>query len=140
MDIYKIIRFVIAIAAGTFVGGLFLMAFQSLAQTIWPLPYFFDPFDKDIYSKITFSESLRILLPILAAYFVGSLVGGFFSGILSRGTSPYASLITGALLMTFGIFILQANHYPLWFEILALCMFLPPAWLGSVLAGKAKRM
>ena len=138
MDIYKIIRFIIAITAGTFVGGLFLMAFQSLAQTIWPPPYFFDPFDKDIYNKITFSESLHILLPILAAYFVGSLVGGFFSGILSRGKTPWASLVTGGLLMIFGIFILQATHYPLWFEILALCIFLPPAWLGSVLAGKVK--
>jgi hypothetical protein len=140
MDIYKIIRFIIAIVAGAFVGGLFMLAIQSIAQIIWPLPYFFDPFDKDIFRKLNTSESVFILLPYLTAFFTGSLVGGFFAGILSRGKSPNASLIVGALLMTYGLISLSSIHYPLWFTILALCTFLPPAWLGSSLAGKAKKL
>lgn len=133
------IRNVVAIIAGIFVGALIIYAFEALGQMAFPPPFEYDPADVDIFLKLTHSDRLTVLIPILVAYFAGSMVGGFLAGVVSKGGNLLASFFTGFVLMGFGLVNLFTFYHPTWFWIASLLIYIPVSLLGGLLAARAKK-
>lgn len=136
----KFVRILFAMLAGVFVAALFIYASQALTQMLLPANMGFDTKMRGIYQYISLREQLYVLIPILLSYVLGALAGGMFAGIISRDGDRSASMLTGFVLLIFGLITLLNFSYPLWFWIASLLLYLPFAWLGSVLAEKVKNV
>lgn len=135
----QILRAFIAVVAGLFLGSLIIYAFQPIGQFILPPPDIYDPADPDIFRKLSADQQYFVLIPLLAAYVAGSLAGGFFAGIINKGTSIKISLLTGFLLFGFTLVNLINFYHPMWFWIASILVYPTFSLLGGFLSRLAKR-
>jgi len=134
----KYLRIIAGISLGLFVGAIFIYGFQALSQIVFPPPFDYDPANPEIFKKLPTQEANLILLLLLFSYIAGSLAGGFIAGIISKGKSVLASLLTGVFLMSYGIIYMMQFYHPLWFWVLSLPTYILFTWFGGLLAGWAK--
>lgn len=135
----NLLRLIAAIVAATFVGSLIIYAFQALGQITIPPPFEYNPADPGIFRKLTSAGQLRVLLPVLVSYIAGSLVAGFLAGIISRGKSLTATILTGVVLLSFGLVNLLNFYHPVWFWIAAIAAWLLMAVAGGLMASRVKK-
>lgn len=134
----KYLRIIAGIFVGLFVAAIFIYGFQALSQIFFPPPFAYDPANPEIFKKLPTKEVNIILLLLLISYIAGSLAGGFIAGIISKGKSVLASLLTGVFLISYGIFYMMLFYHPLWFWLACLPAYLLFTWLGGLLASWAK--
>lgn len=133
------IRLIAAVIVGTFVGSLIIYAFQALGQVVFQPPFEYDPANPEIFRKLDSAGRNAVLVPILVSYVAGALVAGILAGVISRGTNVTASVITGLVLLLFGLVNLINFYHPLWFWIASLLTWPAMALAGGLLSSRVKR-
>lgn len=134
----KIVKNILAIIAGLFIGGAVNMAFINLSSSVIPLPAGVDNTTMEgLKAGIHLFEPQHFLFPFLA-HAMGTLVGAIITGFIIREKN--IGLITIVALVNFvgGLMIIIALPGPLWFSIVDLVLaYFPMAWLGWKLSAKA---
>lgn len=136
----KIVRVVAGVIAGAFAGAMIIYAFQALGQIVFPPPAEYDPADPDIFNKLAEDGVVKVLVPIIFSYAAGCFVGGFLAGVLSKGGNLLASILSGIVLLGAGLFNLTNFYHPTWFWVACLIAYPLFAFLGGVLAARAKKI
>ena len=130
-----VLRNVLAVIAGAFIGSFVNMGIIMLSGSVVPLPEGVDPASAEsIKANIHLFESKHFIMPFLA-HAIGTLVGAFIAAKISGTHQMRVALIVGVLFLIGGILNVIALSAPMWFNITDLVLaYIPMAWLGGKLA------
>lgn len=132
-----IIRNIIAVVVGIFVGGAVNMAIVTISGSVIPLPEGVDPKDMDsIMAHMPSYQPEHFIMPFLA-HAIGTLVGALLAALIAGSKKMTFALVVGVFFLLGGItnnFMLPA---PTWFETVDLVFaYLPMAWIGGKLGAR----
>lgn len=133
-----IVRNVLAVIAGWLIGVVVNSTIVQLGMSTYPKNV--DINDMESLGKfLDNAGAIYFVYPFLA-HAIGTLVGGFLAGLISKNRKYGTALIVGALFFVGGsimVFILPA---PGWFVSLDLVVaYFPMALLGAFLAKRMRR-
>ena len=134
----KIARNILAIVGGIVVGSVLNMSMLELGVLIIPNPEGFDNSTMD-----TLANTIHLLTPInfiivFLAHGLGTLAGSFVAAKIAVSKQQIMALVIGAWFLIGGIVMVFLIPSPVWFTIVDLIgAYLPMAWLGWKLAGRA---
>ena len=134
-----ILRNILAVIAGIFVGSAVNMAIVTVGPMLIPPPEGVDMTDMD-----KFAENLKLLEPVnfiapFLAHALGTLVGAFVAAIVATSHKMKFALGIGAFFLLGGITMVSMFGGPLWFTVLDLVgAYLPMGYLGGILGGAKK--
>jgi len=130
-----ILRNILAVIAGAFVGGAVNMGIITVSGSIIPPPEGVDVTDMEsLKASMHLFEPRHFIFPFLA-HALGTLVGAFLAAKLAVSHQMKLALFVGVFYLAGGIastFMLPA---PMWFVVLDLAAaYIPMGWLGGKLA------
>ena len=134
-----ILRNILAVIAGIFVGSAVNMAIVTVGPMLIPPSAGVDMTDMD-----KFAENLKLLEPVnfiapFLAHALGTLVGAFVAAIVATSHKMKFALGIGAFFLLGGITMVSMFGGPLWFTVLDLVgAYLPMGYLGGILGGAKK--
>jgi len=137
---HPILRNILAVTAGTFLGGLVNMAIITLYPSIFPLPFDCPTTDNDAFMKC-YMENIHLLefkhlVSVFLAHALGTLTGAFLACKIGSSKKLLLAMLVGLLFFLGGLKICSdLNWQPLAFSIVDLIFaFFPFAWLGWIIA------
>ncbi|EGF24461.1 hypothetical protein [Rhodopirellula baltica] len=134
-----ILRNILAVVAGLFLGSVLNMAIVTIGPILIPLPGGVDMSDMD-----QFAENLKLLKPAnffapWLAHAFGTLVGAFVAAKIAASHKMKFALGIGVFFLLGGITMAMTFGGPLWFIVLDLVgAYLPMGYLGGTLAGATR--
>lgn len=136
----KIIRNILALILGIFIGSFINMALINLGPSIIPTPEGFDiTTEEGLKNGMLLLEPQNFIFPFLA-HALGTLSGAFIAAILAKTYRKTFALIIGVLFFAGGAYMVSILAAPLWFNILDLVVaYIPMAYLGYLLALKLRK-
>ncbi len=137
---HPIIRNSLAVLAGLVVGSIVNMALIYLGSALLPPPPGVDVNDvASINAHIGEYSALQLLAPFVA-HALGTLAGAFLTARMAASHPTVLALVIGAFFLLGGIMAVRMiPAAPVWFNALDLAVaYLPMAWLGNRMAGRAK--
>lgn len=129
----NILKFIAATFIGLTVAIVLIFVLETFGHSIYPPPQGVDLTDKDVLAEMIKNAPIGALLIVVAAYFVGSFVGGLIAQLINRHAKLIDALVVGFILMIFGIFNLTSIPHPLWMVVLGILVFIPGAYIGGKL-------
>jgi len=129
----------LAIIAGVVAGSLVNMALVNVGPSVVPLPE-----GADVSTMEGLRDSMRLFAPLnflfpFLAHALGTLVGAFVAARFAASHHLKFAIAIGVLFLLGGIAAASMIGGPMWFNVTDLVLaYLPMAWLGAVLAGKAR--
>ena len=132
-----ILRNVLAVIAGLFVGGLVNGGLVSISPSIIPLPEGVDPNDMEsLKSNMHLFQPKNFIMPFLA-HALGALIGAFVAAKIAASHGMKLALGVGAFFLLGGIYMATALGAPMWVNAIDLLLaYIPMGWLGGKLARK----
>ncbi|MBK7407185.1 MAG: hypothetical protein IPL49_19070 [Saprospirales bacterium] len=133
---HPILRNILAVIAGIFVGGMVNMGIIMLSSSIIPLPEGVNPADPEsLKAGIHLFEPKHFIFPFLA-HALGTLVGAYLTALIAANRKMILALVIGVVFLIGGIINVVNLPAPLWFDVLDLvAAYIPMGWLGWKLAG-----
>jgi hypothetical protein len=132
----------LAVGLGLLAGILAIVISEGISGMLYPLPAEINPADMEAINGFMRNDaSIEMFLIVLLGYALGAFAGGFTASWFER-LQPIrlrAALITGGILMVFGMMNLFMIYHPVWFWVSSLLVYLPAAWLGGKLAMQVKK-
>jgi len=131
-----ILRNVLAVVAGWFVGSFVNMGLILLSPVVIPPPAGVDPTNAEsLAANIHLFEMRHFIMPFLA-HALGTLVGAFIAAKIATTHKMKIALGIGLIFFLGGIVASRMIPAPTWFSIADLVLaYFPMAWLGGLLAG-----
>jgi len=126
------LRRVLAVSAGVIGGSAVIWLLEMFGYMMFPGPEGMDTADPEAMRQLMKEVPVAAFVVILLAYAAGSFAGGWIA--LAIGEKMKDAMITGVVLLGFGIVNLMLVPHPLWFTLISVLLYLPFAYLG----GKAK--
>ena len=135
-----ILRNVLAVIAGIFIGGLVNMGLIVLSPTLIPPPAGVNPADPEsLKANIHLFEAKHFVMPFLA-HALGTLVGALVAALIAATHKMKMALIIGAFFLFGGIMMVLQVPSPMWFNIVDLVgAYFPMAWLGGKFGGAKQK-
>ena len=132
-----ILRNILAVIAGCFVGGIINWGLIKLGPTIFPMPEGFNPDDiENIKANIHLFSTGNFLMTWLA-HALGTLAGAYTTARLSISNQRSLALLIGLFFLIGGIMAVMMIGGPITFIIADLVLaYLPMGYLGFILARK----
>jgi len=130
-----IVRNIIAVIAGAFLGGVVNMGIITVSGSIIP-----PPSGADVTTTEGLKESIHLFKPInflmpFLAHALGSLVGAFLAALIAASHKMKLALAIGFLFLFGGVSMVFMVPSPTWFNFLDLIIaYIPMAWIGGKLA------
>ncbi|MDM7922741.1 MAG: hypothetical protein QUS14_10615 [Pyrinomonadaceae bacterium] len=131
------VRSILAVIAGFFVGGIVNMGIITVGPMIIPPPAGAD---------MTTAEGLKAAMPMLEAkhfiapflaHALGTLVGAAVAALISVSHKFTVAMIVGVVTLLGGIAAATMIPAPMWFIALDLIVaYIPMAWIGWKLAAR----
>lgn len=136
---HPIIRNVLAVIGGIFIGGVVNYALVVIGPSIIPLPAGVDPSDMEsMNSNMHLYEAKHFIVPIVA-HALGTLVGAFIAAKIAASYNLYIGLGIAVFFLLGGIAAVSMLDAPMWVNVTDLLLaYIPMGWLGWKSAG-AKR-
>lgn len=135
----RVIRLILAVIAGLFVGSVVNMGLVMLSGHVIPLPAGVDTTTEGLKAAMPLFEPKHFLFPFLA-HAVGTLVGAFVATLAIPGRTRGPAWVVGACFLMGGIAAVAMLPSPPWFTVVDLVFaYLPMAWLGHRLAARGQR-
>ena len=136
----RVIRLILAVIAGLFVGSVVNMGLVMLSGHVIPLPAGVDTTTTEgLKAAMPLFEPKHFLFPFLA-HAVGTLVGAFVATLATPGRTRGPAWVVGACFLIGGIAAVAMLPSPPWFTVVDLVFaYLPMAWLGHRLAARGQR-
>lgn len=133
----NILRNILAIIIGLFVGGTVNMMLINISGSIIPPPEGTDVTTMEgLKSAMELFEMKHFIFPFLAHAF-GTLIGALLASLVAGSHQLKLAMGIGFFFLIGGITMVVSLPSPLWFTILDLGVaYLPMAWLGWKMTGK----
>lgn len=132
----EVLKDVIGVVAGTFIGGIVYGGIISINRIIFPIPYEIDPKVVEERAQLILDLPIGALLMVPLAFALASFFGGMFTAKISGQPKIIYALITGGFLMLAGVSTLVQTPHPTWMVVMILVVFFPAAFLGGKLMNK----
>lgn len=132
----SLIRNVVAVIIGLFIGSAINMAFIIIGPTIIPPPTGVDVTDMEsLTQNMHLFEAKHFLFPFIA-HALGTFVGAMAAIKIGKG---HALVLAGAVTLAFfagGVFNIVNLPAPVWFEAIDIIFaYIPMGWLALKLVG-----
>lgn len=136
----KVLRNVLAVAAGLVIGGAVNGGLIALSPSLIPPPAGVDVSDAESLGKaIHLFEPRHFVMPFLA-HALGTLAGAITACLIAASRKTTFAYVIGAVFLCGGIAACFMIPAPAWFMVLDLAAaYLPMAWLGSFIGRHAAR-
>lgn len=134
----NIIRNVLAVVIGLYLGGQLNMAIITYGSPYFPAPDGVNVMDiESIKANMHLYEFKHFVVPFLA-HALGTFVGALLVGLIAASYKVQLAMIIGAAFLVGGIMMIyMIPTTPIWFIALDLLVaYLPMAWLGGTLGSK----
>jgi len=130
-----ILKNILAVIVGLFIGGAANMGIVMLSGSIIPLPEGIDPTDMEsITSNFHLYQPKHFLIPFLA-HALGTLIGAFLTAKIAATHQMKFALVIGVFFLIGGIQMASLLPAPIWFDIIDLGFaYIPISFLGYKLA------
>ena len=135
----NIIRNIIALVLGLFLGGMVNMAIINYGGAFIAPPEGVNPNDiESIKENIHLYTPMHFVVPFLA-HAIGTFVGALITSLIAVSFRMYLAIGVGCFFLIGGIMMVMMLPSPLWFNVLDLGLgYLPMGWLGWKLISKLK--
>lgn len=135
----NILRNILAIIIGLFVGGTVNMMLINISGSIIPPPEGTDLNTMEgLQAAMELFEMKHFIFPFLAHAF-GTLIGALLASLIAANHQFKLAMGIGFFFLIGGITMVVSLPSPLWFIVLDLGLaYLPMAWLGWKIVGKEK--
>ena len=126
-------RPILATLAGILSGGVTVSIVESLGHLIWPPPPGTDLSNPEALAAIMDTIPTAALVAVLVAWIAGAFVGGWVAKKIDVGQGIRPSLVTGSVLMLFGVATMIYIPHPIWMWIFGIATPIPAALFGASL-------
>lgn len=132
-----LLRNILVLIGGVFVGGLVNMGLIMLGPLIIPPPEGFDVTTTEgLKEGMLHMKPKNFIFPFLA-HALGTLTGAYFVAKLAVSHHMRLGMVVGFVFLLGGMMMVMSLPSPMWFNILDLVgAYIPMAWLGGKLAGR----
>jgi len=136
----NLLRNVLAVLAGIFIGGGVNMALITLSPSLIPPPAGVDVSNAESLSQgIHLFEPRHFIMPFLA-HAVGTLAGAFAAYLIAASYKAQMAYVIGTVFLCGGVAASFMIPAPTWFLALdLLAAYLPMAWLGIQIGTRMKQ-
>src|SRR5262245_12693 len=125
------VRSILAVVLAFIVASVLITAVEFVGHLLYPPLSNGGPGDMEAMRASWAQAPIGAKLFVLLAWAVGSLAGGWVAAWIARRAAVVHALIVGALLMAAGVYWIVVLDSPVWFWVVALATFLPPAYVGA---------
>jgi len=129
----RIIRNILAVVVGLFIGSYVNMAIITYGSPYFPLPESVNPQDiESIKANMDLYGFKNFIIPWLA-HAVGTLVGAIIAALLAASHKLNMAITVGVVFLIGGtMMVVMIPQTPIWFIIADLVLaYIPMAWLGG---------
>ena len=136
----SIIRNILAVLVGVFVGSIVNMSLINISGSIIPPPEGFDlTTEAGLKASMPFLEPKHFIFPFLA-HALGTLSGAIIAALIAVNNQLKLALVIGFVFLFGGIWMVCILPAPMWFNVIDLVLaYIPFAWLGARLIERLKR-
>lgn len=132
----EVLRNTLAAMAGALTGMMLILAIQTFAQRLYPLPAGLDAKDAAAMTAYFKTLPLGAFLMVLLSYLVGVAAGAHVAGRFSSdGGSRQPVMVTGLFFVASIMNLLSLPH-PVWFWFANFFVVIAAGWLGIKLLPK----
>lgn len=130
----SIVRNILAVIAGLFIGSTVNMGIVNISDSIISVPVV-DPGDMvSLKESMHLFEPKHFIMPFLA-HALGTLVGAFVASLIAKTHKLILALSVGIFFLIGGIMVSFMLPSPMWFTFIDLVFaYLPMSWLGFKLS------
>jgi hypothetical protein len=134
----NIIRNILAVVLGVFIGSVVNMGVLALGHVLMPPPEGFDPSTMEgVASTIHLLKPIDFVVPFLA-HALGTLVGVLAAMYIAATSRTIVAVILAVLFLAGGIMANVMIPAPVWYRIVDLAIaYIPMAYLGKKLSRKS---
>ncbi len=132
------IRKYLSIFVGIVSGVIVLFLIELIGHLIFRPPNNIDYTDIEALKQHTKNAPVFIFIMLIIAYSIGSFIGGFIAGLLSKEKKTDNAVTVGGILLGFGTYSLFSLPHPTWVIICSLLVFIPFSWIGGKTAERKK--
>ncbi len=129
---------VVPIFAGVVTAIIIVFLVEGLGHTMWPPPEGLDITNREDLAVLMETIPTAAIAAVLVAWIVGAFAGGFVARKLDSSPDSTSSLITGGVVMIFGVLTMMTVPHPIWMWIFGVLTPIPAAMFGAKLAGEPK--
>ena len=127
----KILRNIIALPIGLFLGGIINMAIINNGTILIPPPEGINPNDFDsLKSNIHLFTPKNFIVPFFA-HAIGTFIGALITSLIAVSYRQYLSIGIGCFFLMGGLTMVSMLPSPIWFNLIDLVFaYIPMGWLG----------
>jgi len=127
----NLLRNILAVLLGVFLGGTVNMGIITISGSIIPPPEGTDTTTMEgLKAAMELFEMKHFIFPFLA-HAIGTLVGALLASLIAASHQLKLALVIGAFFLIGGITMVLSVPSPLWFTIVDLGLaYIPMAWIG----------
>lgn len=129
-----IIRSIIAVAAGIFIGGIATLGVEALGHIAVPPPAGLDVNDPAAVRAAMPSLPVAHFLPILLAYLAGPSLGAALAARMAPSRPGRHATLVGAIFLAGGVMNFVAIPHPRWFVVASILAFVIAPLVGMRLS------
>lgn len=127
----KIVRLILGIVIGLFVGAILNGTIINLGMKLVPLPEGVNFDTPEGQAKFQFLTPIHFLYPFLA-HALGTLVGAIIGILIAGNYTKIVSYVIGAAFFTGGVMMVMMIKAPLWFNCTDLILaYFPMAFIAT---------
>lgn len=127
----KIVRLILGIVIGLFVGAILNGTIINLGMKLVPLPEGVNFDTPEGQAKFQFLTPIHFLYPFLA-HALGTLVGAIIGVLIAGNNTKIVSYVIGAAFFTGGVMMVMMIKAPLWFNCTDLIFaYFPMAFIAT---------
>ena len=134
-----IVRNILAVVAGLFLGGVVNMGMVTISDSIIPLPEGADVTTPEgLKASIHLFEPRHFIMPFLA-HALGTFVGALVASLIAANRKMLFAIVIGLFNLTGGIVAVTMIPAPMWFNVTDLVLaYIPMAFLAGKLGSSKK--
>lgn len=137
-DVMNILRNILAVVAGWFVGSLVNMGLVQLGHSIFPIEGV-DPTDMEAFAAVIPTLGPEYFIFPFLAHAVGTFAGAGLAAAIGVNQKMTLALIVGVLFLLGGIVVNYMLPGPIWFSALDIVVaYIPMAYFAAKLVQKQK--
>lgn len=135
----KVLRNILAVILGVFIGGTVNMALINVSGSIIPPPEGSDLTTMEgLTAAMHLFEPKHFIMPFVAHAF-GTLVGAVITGLIAVTHKMKFALVIGFVFLIGGIMMSIQLPAPMWYNSVDLILaYIPMAWIGGKISNPRK--
>lgn len=126
---------IVPVLAGVISAVITVFLVEGISHSIWPPPEGIDISNPEDLAILMETIPLPAIVAVLVAWILGAFVGGLIARKVDNSPDNSSSLITGGIVVIFGILTMMTIPHPAWMWVFGILTPIPAALFGARLVG-----